>query len=351
LYEGAVLPVLPVTYGDYAVWERGRLRGEVFDRGLDFWRGELAGVETLDLPLDRVRPAVRSGAGGVVGFVVSGDVVPGFRGLVRRVGVTPFMGLLSVFQVLLGRYSGQVDVAVGTPVANRGRVEVEGLVGFFVNTLVLRGDLSGDPSVGELFARVRDRVVGAFAHQDFPFERLVEELAPQRDLSRTPLFQAMFVLQNTEPIVWSLPGLDVSVVELENRASPFDVTLQVTEDGDSFRCELEYNSDVFDRGTIERMAAHFERLLRSVVADPSARVSTLEMLSDEERHQLAAEWNDTAVPYEDGVTVHQLVERQVAATPDAVAVTFGAESLTYAELNTRSNQLAHFLRERGVGPE
>ncbi|GAA1602365.1 hypothetical protein GCM10009828_031070 [Actinoplanes couchii] len=347
----AVLPVLPVSYRDFAVWERDWSRGDVFQRGLEFWRGQLAGLEALDLPLDRARPAVRTGAGGEVGFVVSPEVVKEFQGLVRRAGVTPFMGLLSVFQVLLSRYSGQNDVAVGTPVANRGRVEVEGLIGFFVNTLVLRGDLAGDPSVNELFGRVRDRVVGAFAHQDFPFERLVEELAPERDLSRTPLIQAMFVLQNTEPADWALPGLDVSAVDRGTSASPFDVTLQVTEVGDSFRCELQYNSDVFDRGTIERMACHFERLLRSATENPDARVSALQMLSDEERHRLVVAWNDTDVPYEDGVTLHQLVERQVAATPGGVAVTYGAESLTYAELNSRANRLAHLLRDRGVGPE
>ncbi len=261
------------------------------------------------------------------------------------------MLLLAAFQVLLARYSGQDDIAVGSPIAGRGRREFEGLIGFFVNTLVLRTDLSGNPRFRDLLARVRESALEAYAHQDVPFEKLVEELKPQRDLSRSPLIQVMFALQNAPGGELALPGLEVTAQALDTATAKFDLTLSLTERPEGLRGVLEYATDLFDAATIERMAGHFTTLLEGIVAQPETPIGELPLLTPAERHQLLVQWNDTAVDYPRDQCIHQLFEEQVARTPDAVAVVFEDRQLTYAELNARANQLAHYLRTLGVGPD
>src|SRR5438105_12014028 len=280
------------------------------------------------------------------------------EGLVQRLkelgkcrSATLFMTLLASFQVLLYRYSGHEDIAVGVPTAGRGRPELEGLIGYFVNMLVLRGDLSGEPTFTEYLARVRERALAAYAHQDLPFAKLVEELAPRRDPSRNPLFQVCFALENTLPRELQLAGVAVSRVEgVHGQTAKFDLNVMVTEDQRGCNVAIEYATDLFDAATIERMAGHWRVLLEAVVADPQQRISHLPLLTQAEREQLLG-WNDTAVDYPHDRCLHELFEAQVQRTPQATAVVFEAEQLTYAELNARANQLAHHLRTLGVGRE
>ena len=261
------------------------------------------------------------------------------------------MTLLAAFQVLLYRYTGQEDVAVGSPIANRRRPEIEGLIGFFVNTLVLRADLSGNPSFRELLSRVRDICVAADANQDLPFEKLVQELQPERDQSRNPLFQVMFVLQNATSPFSGIPGLRIEPLELATTRSPFDLSLFLREREGKYIGYIEYSTDLFDRDRIERMAGHFQTLLEAIVADPDQSIATLPILTEAERHQILVEWNDTAADYPKDKCIHQLFEEQVERTPDAIALEFEDKQITYRELNRRANQLAHYLISLGIGPE
>ena len=275
----------------------------------------------------------------------------GLKALSRREGVTLFMTLVAGFKVLLSRYSGQEDVVVGSSIAGRTRREFEHLIGFFVNTLVLRTDLSGDPTVRELLGRVREVAMGAYAHQDLPFEKLVEELRPPRSLSYSPLIQVLLVLQNAPRADMEIAGLEVRSEAVHSGTSKFDMTLSVEETSAGLRGTLEYNTDLFDEGTIRRMLGHYQRLLEGMVADPGQPISRLPLLTEDERHQLLVEWNNTACDYPADRCVHQLFEEQVERTPGAVALVFEDQELTYGELNARSNQLAHHLRDLGVGPE
>jgi amino acid adenylation domain-containing protein len=343
LYAGRELPPLTISYGDFAMWQRETLCGGMVDAQLCHWRDVLADLAPLDLPGDRPRPAVRSGGGDVVEFSTGG-----VRELARRTGTTPFMVLLAVFDVVLSRWSGSVDIAVGTPIANRTKAEIEGIVGFFLNTLVLRVDVSGDPTFTELLARVRQVSLAAYANQDVPFERVVEELAPARDLSRTPLFQVMFMLQNASDERWRLPGVEVEEFRIDAHESKFDLTMSVRERGDDLDVVIEYSTDLFDAATVERLGGHFRMLLRAFSADPEARVSAAQMLTAAELDFVRV-WNDTAVDHLGPSTVPEAVALRAAAAPDAPAVVFGARTLTYRELNERANQLAHHLRSFGVG--
>ncbi|MFI9643407.1 amino acid adenylation domain-containing protein [Micromonospora sp. NPDC051925] len=323
----------------------------MLDRQLEYWRRQLAGLVVLELPSDRPRPAVRSGAGAVFGFDVPVGVAEGLRRLVSRRDTTPFVAWLSVFQVLLCRYSGQTDVAVGTPVAGRNHAETEALIGCFVNTLVMRADLSADPTFEQLMAQVEDTALNAYEHQDMPFERLVEELAPARDLSRTPLVQAMFVLQNAHHDDWRLPGLRIEQTPPRSVAAKFDLTMSVEETPAGFHVDLCYSTDLFESATIQRMAGHLLTLLSNVTRDPHARVRHLDMLTDVERRQLTTGFNSTAADYPRHALIHQLVEQRAADRPDAVAISHGAQTVTYRQLNEQANQLAHHLRQHGIGPE
>ncbi|WP_231608016.1 non-ribosomal peptide synthetase [Streptacidiphilus albus] len=352
----AVLPALPVQYADFSLWQRQWLTGDTLDRQLGYWRDHLAGVAPLELPTDRRRPAHHGGSGDAIAFSVPAEITDRLKSAAAGQGASLFMTLLSVFQLLLSKYSGQEDIAVGTPIAGRNRAEIEGAIGFFVNTLVMRTDLSGDPTFGELLDRVKDTALSAYDHQDLPFERLVEELAPDRDLSRNPLFQTMLVLQaqgspeTDDGGAWDLSGTRSRPVAIKRGFAKFDLTLNVMETAGGLEASLEYRTDLFESATMARLVGHFQTLLASVAGSPGARLSELEMLTAGEREQILVEWNDTAGPYPDAATIHQLVEERAGRDPEAVAVSFGAESLTYRQVNERANQLAHHLRGSGVVP-
>ena len=348
LYAGNLLPPLPVRYADFALWQGERLQGGELEARLSWWRERLAGAPTrLDLPTDRPRPAVASGKGRRFTFQLSGPVAEAVRGLCRREGVTPFMALLAAFATLLGRLARQEDLLVGTPVAGRRHAEVEGLIGFFVDTLALRADLSGDPTGGELLARVRETALGAWAHQDLPFERLVEELAPERDLGRQPLIQAVLQLQNVPAPAVRLPGLVAEPLEIDPGVAPFDLGLDLLEIPGGIAGSLRYATDLFDETTVRRMVGAYEWILASLAGDPGKPIAGIPLVSEAERHQLLAEWNDTAVQVEK-VPVHRLVAARAAERPEAVAVVFEGETLTYGELVDRAGRLARRLRAQGV---
>ncbi|MCW6009609.1 non-ribosomal peptide synthase/polyketide synthase, partial [Micromonospora sp. CPCC 205371] len=343
LYNGQSLPDLPIQYADYAQWQRRYLAGAALDHQLTYWRQQLAGLPTLDLPTDRPRPPLRSTAGDAVRLSVPEDVVDGLRALARDSGATMFMTLLSAFSVLLGRYCGTEDVVVGSPVANRNRVEVEGLIGFFVNTLVLRTDLSGDPAFTELLTRVKRTALDAYAHQNVPFEQLVDALVTERDRSRTPLFQVSFDYVTADPGEQGGGPADGPAGDVK-----FDLTVTFGESGGELVGELHYSTALFDAGTVERLARNLVEVLRSVAGDASRPLSQLPVMAPSERDRVVRAWNatDTAVPAVAGV--HELVLGHAAATPDAVAVVCGARSLTYRGLVRRANGLAHRLRDAGV---
>jgi amino acid adenylation domain-containing protein len=346
------LPELPVQYADYAIWQREWLQGEVLDRQLSYWRNRLNGVPAaLELPADRPRPAVQSYRGSVHSFALSKELSSGLRELGRREGATLFMVLLAAFKVVLSRWSGQTDVVVGTPIAGRTRRELEGLIGFFVNVLALRTDMSGDPSFCELLRRVKQGTLEAFEHQDIPFEKLVEVLQPVRDLSRQPVFQVLFALQNVPQEQVRLPGLTLRRVDEKSSTSKLDLSLFLQETSSGLDASLEYATDLFDRAMIERLAGHLRILLQEIVTNPDCLVGTLPLLSGAERDRLLHEWNDTASDYPHGQCIHELITEQAARTPDAVALVYEDSELTYGELDLRSNQVAHHLVSLGVGPE
>ena len=351
--ETPKLPALPVQYPDYAVWQREWLKGEALEAQLAWWKRQLAGAPpVLELPTDRPRPAVQSTCGAVLRVELPPALSGAVREVSRKEGVTPFMTLLAGFQALLARYSGQRDVVVGTPISGRNRREVEGLMGFFANTLALRVEAPGEVSFRELLKRVREACLGAYARQDVPFERLVDALQPGRDLSRTPLFQASFVLQGAAPFAaLELPGVAVEELVFEPGVAKFDVTLFVRETARGWVGLWEYNTGLYDEATVARMAAHYARLLEGALADPEQALAALPMLSEAERHQVLVEWNGRRAGYPRDTCAHHLIEATVARTPDAVAVAYEDRELTYRELNRRANQLAHHLRTLGVGPE
>ncbi|MGZ3457554.1 MAG: amino acid adenylation domain-containing protein, partial [Archangium sp.] len=350
--QSSPLPELTLQYADYAAWQREWLRAETLEVRLSYWSQQLQGApRTLELPTDRPRPAVRRYSGASLPVRLSLELTEVVRTLARREGVTPFMVLLAAWQTLLSRYSGQDDISVGSPIAGRGRTELEGLIGFFVNTLVLRTRLGGDPTFRELLARVKETTLGAYAHQDLPFEKLVEELRPERDPSRPPLFQVMLDLQQDPLPELALPGLELRVLEVDRRTAKFDLTLFLTDSARGLTGSLEYDTDLFDGSTAARMLGHLRVLLEGITAHPEHRLSELPLLSDAERRQLLVEWNDTATDLPHHTCFHQLFEAQVAHTPEAVAVEDAGTRLTYRELDVRANQLAHHLRSLGVGPE
>jgi amino acid adenylation domain-containing protein len=346
------LSELSIQYTDFAAWQRRWMSGEVLERELDYWKRQLAGVSPLlELPADRPRPAARSHRGATHWFNLPADLSASVKELAQQEGVSLFMTLLAAFNVLLHRYTRQDDILVGTPIANRNRIETEELIGFFVNTLVLRTDLSGGPTFRELLGRVREATLGAYAHQDLPFEKLVEELQPERNMSYTPLFQVMFVLQNAPRPPLELPGLTLSLREVESRAAQFDLTLFVVDREQGLAGALEYNTDLFDQATMARLVGHFQTLLEGIVARPGRQISELPLLPSDERHRLLSEWTETRAEYPRELCIHQLFEARAERTPDAVAVQYEDERLTCRELNERANQLAHYLRSLGVGPE
>ncbi|HEV2734290.1 MAG TPA: amino acid adenylation domain-containing protein, partial [Longimicrobiaceae bacterium] len=344
------LPEPALQYADFAVWQRGWMRGEVLDRQLAFWRERLAGAPpVLDLPTDFPRPAAQSFRGGVHRFVLPAALAGRLHALARREGATPFMALLAAFQALLARYARQDEVVVGSPIAGRTRVEVEGTIGNFVNALPLRADLADDPSFRALLGRVREATLGAYQHQDVPLERVVEELRISRDLARNPLFQTVFVLQNAPMERADLPGVTLRLELGDTGTAKFDLTLTLEETEEGLRGRLEYATDLFSTETAVRFAGHYGVLLAAIAADPDAPLSTLPVLTPEERRALTAPPVRPSPRVE--TTLHGRFAETAARFPDAVAVTFGGESLTYAELAVRAGRLAADLRARGVGPE
>ncbi|MBE9103496.1 LLM class flavin-dependent oxidoreductase [Nostoc cf. edaphicum LEGE 07299] len=346
------LAELPIQYVDFASFQRQQLQGEVLKSQLSYWKQQLEGApELLELPTDKPRPAIGSFQGSTYSFELSDELHIALNKLSQQHGTTLFMTLLAAFKILLCRYTGSEDIVVGSPIANRDRTELEGLIGLFANTIALRTNLAGNPTFEELLTRVRKVALGAYAHQDLPFEQLVEELQPQRNLSYTPVFQVMFVLQNTPMPILELPGLTVSPLAIDNGSAKFDLTLEITETPGKLFTNLEFNTDLFEATTIKRMAGHFQTLLKKIVAKPKLRLLELSLLTEPEQHQLLREWNDTKVEYSQQQCIHELFEAQVQKTPDAIAVVFENQQLTYCELNNRANQLAHYLQKLGVKPE
>jgi amino acid adenylation domain-containing protein len=345
------LEELEIQYADFSLWQREWLKDEVLDEQLSYWRRQLAGVTRLELPTDYVRPAVQSYRGAELGFSLSEELTQRVKAVGQLEGATLFMVLLAAFDVLLWRYTGSEDVAVGTPIAGRTRGEVEGLIGFFVNTLVLRGEVRGEASFRELVREVRARSLEAYAHQDVPFEMLVTELAPERSLSHTPLFQVAFGLQNAGQEVLELPGLRLEAMGVESGVAKFDLMLTMAESEERLSGTLEYNTDLFKGETMARLAQHFETLLGNLVAHPEQSIASAAVLTPVEAEQLMREWNPAPRFYAVEQCLHERFEEQAAGTPEATALVFEEQRLSYGELNQRANQLAHHLQTLGVGVE
>ncbi|HEX2223014.1 MAG TPA: condensation domain-containing protein, partial [Thermoanaerobaculia bacterium] len=352
LGQGAPLPELPVQYADYAVWQRNWLRGEVLAGQVAYWRERLAGAPPLlPLPTDRPRPAVQRFRGQRVSAWLPRELKAALRVSGQRQGATLFMALLAAFAILLRRLTGEDDVVVGTPTASRDRAELEGLIGFFVNTLPLRVALSGDPSFEDLLSRVREAAVGAYAHQAVPFEKLVEELQPERSLSHSPLFQVMLALQNMPAVTLELPALTLRAEDRPQEISKFDLTLTVNETPAGLLCQWRYNSELFDPSTVERMAERLRLVVEGAMAEPGRRISEIPLLTSAERLQLLEDWSRGEIVQTGARGLHEMVEAQAERRPEAPAVIFDGGELSYAELDRRSNRLARRLRRLGVGPE
>ncbi|CAJ7835660.1 non-ribosomal peptide synthase [Burkholderia pseudomallei] len=344
------LPPLPVQYADYAAWQQRGIGGAALHAQAEYWRDALAGAPTLlELPTDRPRPPQPDYAGATVGLALDAPLTAGLRALARRHGATLFMTVFAAWSVLLSRLSRQTDVVIGTPSANRGHAQIEGLIGFFVNTIALRVDLDGAPTVAELLARVKARTLAAQQHQDIPFEHVVERVQPARSLSHSPVFQAMFAWQHASRGEMRLEGLRAEPLDDAARTiAKFDLTLSLRESGDAIDGGLEYASALFERATIERFAGYLRRLLEGMVADDTQRVDALPMLSRDERRDLIERRNATARPYPANSGVHRLFEAQAARTPDATAIVDGATTLDYRALDARANRIAHALAHAGV---
>ncbi|HEX8317859.1 amino acid adenylation domain-containing protein, partial [Longimicrobium sp.] len=346
------LPELAVQYADYAAWQREQLEGEALNKQLGYWRERLADAPALlELPTDHPRPAVQTFRGAIERVHLPAEVLERLRALARHEGATLYMVALAAFQALLSRYGGSDDVVVGSPIAGRERTELEGLIGFFVNTLVLRTDVSGDPTFRALLGRVREVTLGAFENQEVPFEKLVAELQPERSLSHAPLFQVAFMLQDTQDAATGLAELSTERVDAGFATAKVDLALTAAATRGGLRCGLSYATDLFERGTIVRLLGHLQRVLEQVAANADVRLSRLELLGEAERALVLEEWNRTEAEVPAGLCIHQLFQAQAARTPGAVAVVAEGVRLTYAELDTRANRLAHYLRGLGVGPE
>ncbi|MHC0066348.1 amino acid adenylation domain-containing protein [Nostoc sp. UIC 10890] len=347
------LPEVSIQYKDFAYWQRQWLEGEILQTQLSYWKQQLEGIPAaLQLPTDRPRPAVQTSHGAEESIKLSPAVIKQLKAIARQEGVTLFMLLLAAFQTFLYRYTGQDDIAVGSPIANRQRQEIKDLIGFFVNTLVLRTDVSGNPTFDELLKRVKNVALGAYTHQDLPFDQLVEAVQPERDTSRTPLFQVMFNVQDYSQLP-EIPGLALSLVKIETETAQFDVSLSIEITEQEVAASFYYNTDLFDAATITKMLRHFQNLLSGIAANSQARLSDLPLLSAAE-HDLLLELSNNQSPIPNSQfeqCIHQLFEAQVERTPDEIAVVFQNQHLTYAELNQQANQLARYLRSLGVGPE
>jgi len=360
LYTNQPLPPLAIQYADFAFWQRKYLQGEVLESQLSYWKTQLADLPMLNLPTNP-RKGVQSYKGATQKLSLSPTLSAGLETLSKQTGATLFMTMLAAFQVLLSRYTGQEDIVVGSAIANRNRAELEPLIGFFVNSLVLRTDLAGNPTFKQLLGRVRETTIEAYDRQDLPFEKLVEELHPDRDLSRNPLFQVVFALQNAPMQALELPGITLNPLQFEVTTTRFDLELHLWEQGfglsglwsekaEGISGFLAYNTDLFDKSTISQFLAHFQTLLKGIVANPDIAIANLPLLSDTESYQLLTEWNQTSCTYSNKL-FHQLFEEQAQKSPNQVAVVFDNQTLTYQQLNHRANQLAHYLQSLGIKPE
>ncbi|KAF9576059.1 hypothetical protein EC968_000125 [Mortierella alpina] len=352
--KGELSPLAPlaIQYSDFAAWQREWLSGDRLHAQGEYWRTTLVDAPVLiDLPTDRPRPAQQSFKGSHVPVILDAQLTRTLKQFSERHGVTLFMTMLSAWSVVLSRLSGQDDVVVGIPSANRGRQEVEQLIGFFVNTLAMRVDLSGDPSTKELLGRVRHSTLAAYANQELSFEQVVEIVQPPRRMSHTPLFQVMFAWQNNDQAEWDLPGVEVSPYELDHDTTKFDLTLCLWESGEGIVGSLEYATSLFDRSTVERHVGYLQALLQKMVFDEDISVSSVDMLPPAERTLLVHTWNDTQESYPNDLCLHQLFEQQVERTPEAIAVVHEDQSLSYKDLNSRANSLAHSLIALGVQPD
>lgn len=352
LYESIPLPKLSVQYADFALWQRQRLQGNELEAQLSYWKQQLSGnLPILELPTDKPRPKFQTFSGKKLPIALPKSLSGALSNISQQAGVTLFTTLLTAFNILLYRYTGQEDILVGVPVANRDLNETKDLIGFFVNMLVLRTNLEENPSFRALLARVREVVLGAYAHQDLPFEKLVETLKPERHPSHTPLFQVMFALQNTPMPEFTFSGLKLQPLEIDNETAKFDLTFDLTQSETGIHGWIEYNSDLFADNTIQRMAGHWETLLTGIVANPEQKLSQLPLLTPSEQHQLLVEWNSTQINYPKNLCFHQLFEAQVKLTPDAIALVCGENKLSYRQLNDQANKIAHYLQKLGIKPE
>ncbi|MEC3420879.1 amino acid adenylation domain-containing protein, partial [Bacillus cereus] len=348
----AKLSSLSIQYADFAKWQKEWLQGDVLNRQLTYWQEELSGeLPILQLPVDRPRPVKQTYSGATHHVIFPYKLLSQLKDISRQEGSTLFMTLMAAYQSFLARYTGQKDILVGSPIANRNHKGVEGLIGFFVNTLVYRSDLSGTPTFREILNQTKKKALKAYEYQDIPFEKVVEAVQPERSMSHSPIFQTMFTLQNIKQERLDLPDRSIEMVESNMSIAKFDLSLTAYEVEEGLFVSFEYNTDLFDSSTIARMAVHFENWLNEITYHPDESYTKLSMLSDTEQKQLLEEWNDTDVVYGHDRMIHELFEQQVARTPDAVAVVYEGGKLTYQELNEKSNQLAHFLQKRGIGPE
>ena len=351
--QPSTLPEIAFQYADFAVWQRNWLQGDELERQVSYWKERLDGAPTvLELPADRPRPPVQTFHCDQRRITIPASIVKDLKAYGHREGVTLFMLLLAAFEALLFRYTGTEDMLIGTPIANRTQTELEGLIGFFINTLALRSDLSGDPSFKDLLTRVRETILGAYTHQHLPFEKLVDELLPVRSLSHMPLCQVLFVLQNAPRSDKEADGLAIKTISAPGMRGKFDLQLTAAESETGLTVSALYSKDLFDDDRMVRLLGHYRTLLESVLADPTERISSLNMLTKPERSQVLVEWwNDTQVDLPEWLTLHRRIEDQVDRTPDAVALVFEGEELTYSQLDKRANQLAQYLCKQGVGPD
>ncbi|MCF5239903.1 AMP-binding protein, partial [Pseudomonas sp. PA-5-4G] len=351
--QAVQLPVMPIQYADFAVWQRTWMEAGEKSRQLDYWRDLLGGEQpVLELPFDHQRPAQQSHRGARLDVPLPAELARGLKTLAQAQGVTMFMLLLASFQTLLHRYSGQQDIRVGVPIANRNRVETERLIGFFVNTQVLKADIDGHMTVAELLVQVKQRALEAQAHQDLPFEQLVEALQPERSLSLNPLFQVMFNYQSEGHLgAQALTDLRIEGLEWERRTAHFDLDMDVHESTEGLWASLGYATDLFEAVTIERMVRHWQNLLQAMVADQQQNIGQLHLLDSDEQQHILQLWNQTDAGFSAERLVHELFADRVRENPDAVAVKFDTQTLTYGELDRQANRLAHALIARGVGPE
>jgi len=346
------LPELPFHYQDFSAWQHEFMKGKLISNQINYWKNQLQGAPAfLDLPTDYPRPALRTYHGAVEQFLIPRNLIDPVRELSRKEGATLYMAMLAAFQVLLRRYTGQTDIVAGSPIAGRQDSNLENLIGLFINTLVFRTDLSGNPTFRELLVRVRETAVGAYANQDVPFEKLVEELKPRRELSHSPIFQVLFVYQNYPWQDLTFPEIKMTYLELESKTAKFDLSLYLREIESGIEVFVEFNTDLFRPETIRRMAGHYQILLHSVGSEPDCRVTAMPLLTQGEQNLILSEWNETGAQLDLETGVHELFAKQAERTPDAPAISDHLRKFSYAELNYRSNQLAHYLLELGVQPE